>query len=174
MPEHIRWPRLLGSILVCQGAGGIGAIFTSAGMKDWYPALKKPSFNPPGGAFGPVWTTLYMLMGIAEYLIAEEGRGDPAKRDSVRRAQRIFALQLGLNAGWSFLFFKLRAPLVALVELVLLWLAIVATVRSFAGISRAAALLLIPYLLWTTFAGVLNASIWWLNRDNPAAKSAES
>jgi tryptophan-rich sensory protein len=110
-------------------------------------------------------------MGVAEYLIAQEAHEDPGKHRSIQRAQRLFALQLGLNTGWSLLFFKLRSPLVALIELVLLWLVILATIRSFASISRTAALLLAPYLLWTTFAGVLNASIWWLNRSNRWAEA---
>ncbi|MCC6790521.1 MAG: tryptophan-rich sensory protein [Thermomicrobiales bacterium] len=167
--NSIRWPRLLGSILVCLGAGGIGSVFTNDGLQVWYRTLQKPSFNPPGGVFAPVWTTLYILMAMAEYLVSQQSEEQPA---AVRRAERIFALQLGLNTGWSFLFFKLRSPLAALIELVLLWLAIVATIRAFSGISRPAALLMAPYLLWTTFAGVLNASIWWLNRSNRLAEAA--
>lgn len=161
---EVRWTRLLGGILACQVAGGAGAVATADGLKHWYPSLEKPAFNPPSGVFGPVWTSLYALMGIAEYLVAEQGARAPALEPAARRARRLFALQLGLNTGWSFLFFKLRSPLAALVELVLLWLAIVATIRSFAAVSRPAALLLVPYLLWTTFAGVLDAAIWQLNR----------
>jgi tryptophan-rich sensory protein len=160
----IRWPRLLGAIIVCLGVGGIGSIATSDGTKTWYPTLEKPPFNPPSVVFGPVWTTLYVLMGIAEYLVWKEGRERPEIQREVKRAQKLFAIQLGLNLGWSFLFFKLQSPLIALIELILLWLAILATIRAFARLSRPATLLLLPYLAWTTFAGVLNASIWWLNR----------
>jgi benzodiazapine receptor len=159
---------LLGAILVCQGIGAASGLATVDGLRRWYPTLAKPFFNPPTGIFGPVWTTLYGLMGVAEYLITEQGHRAPALEPAVRHAHRLFALQLGLNAGWSVLFFTVRSPFAALLELVLLWLAIVATIRAFAGISRPAALLVAPYLVWVTFAGVLNASIWWLNRPNRA------
>ncbi|HYP60302.1 MAG TPA: TspO/MBR family protein [Thermomicrobiales bacterium] len=156
----MNWPRLIGSIAACQAAGGVGAIATSDGLKDWYPSLRKPSFNPPGSVFGPVWTTLYLLMGTAEYIVSQYD-GDEAVK---RRAQSLFALQLGMNVGWSFLFFKLKSPLAALIELIALLGAIIATIAAFARISRLAAALLIPYLLWSTFAAILNASIWRLNR----------
>ncbi len=165
--DAIRWPRLIVSILVCLSAGGLGSIPTARALKEWYPSLEKPSFNPPNGIFGPVWTTLYLLMGIAAYLVSEEG-DDKRSAEMVRRAESLFAVQLGLNTVWSFLFFGLRSPLAALIELAALWAAIVMTIRSFARISRPAALLLIPYLAWTSFAAVLNASIWWLNRSKPA------
>lgn len=163
--KSVQLPRLLGSILVCQGAGGVGAVFTIEGLKDWYPSLQKPAFNPPNGVFGPVWTTLYLLMGIAEYLVSRQVGPDPQTAALVRRAQGLFALQLSLNVGWSFLFFKLRSPLAALIELLALWVAIALTIATFARLSRLAAGLLVPYLLWTTFAGVLNGAIWWLNRE---------
>jgi tryptophan-rich sensory protein len=163
--NDVRWPRLIGAILLCQGAGGIGALFTNDGLKTWYPRLKKPSFTPPSGVFGPVWTTLYALMGIAAYLVSSRDEENPEARQAVRRAEGIFALQLGLNVGWSFLFFKLRAPFAALIELLLLLGAIVLTIVAFARLSRIAALLLVPYLLWSAFAAVLNGTIWRLNRD---------
>jgi translocator protein len=171
VPINVRWPRLLGSILVPVSAGIVGSLATYDELKRWYPTLEKPSFNPPNGVFGPVWTTLYLLMGIAEYLVSQKSDSDPRYVEAVQRARRLYALQLGLNTGWSFLFFKLRSTLAALIELVLLWLVIVATIRAFAGVSRTAALLLVPYLLWTSFAGVLNASIWWKNRDNTLARA---
>jgi tryptophan-rich sensory protein len=162
----VHWPRLVGSILVCQAAGGLGAVATADGLKQWYPALRKPSFTPPGGVFAPVWTTLYLLMGIAEYLLSRQADAGPESRRLARRAQSLFALQLGLNLAWSFLFFKVRAPLGALIELVVLWVAILLTILSFARLSRTAALLLVPYLAWSTFAAVLNGAIWWLNRED--------
>lgn len=158
------WLQLLGAIVLCQGAGALGAAFTAQGLQQWYPALKKPSFNPPNRLFGPIWTTLYLLMGIAEYLVARQAEDQPGTRHLVRRAQALFALQLGLNTAWSFVFFRLRAPLAALAELLGLWVAIVLTIRAFARLSRPAALLLFPYLLWSTFAAILNGAIWWLNR----------
>lgn len=160
----IRWPRLLASILICQSAGGVGAIFTNDGLKTWYPKLKKPSFQPPGSVFAPVWTTLYLLMGIAEYQVSQQAGQRAESQRLAKRAQTLFAIQLGLNTGWSFLFFKLRRPFAALIELIVLWVAIVLTIQAFARISRLAALLLVPYLLWSTFAMVLNAAIWRLNR----------
>jgi len=156
----MNWPRFIGSVAACQAAGGLGAIATQDGLKDWYPKLEKPSFTPPGKVFGPVWTTLYLLMGIAEYIVSQHG-GD---EDIKRRAQSLFALQLGMNVGWSFLFFKLKSPFAALIELIALLGAVIATIAAFARISRLAAALLAPYLLWSMFATVLNASIWRLNR----------
>jgi len=166
--KSIRWPRLLISIVVCLGAGGLGSIPTAKALKEWYPSLEKPSFNPPNAIFGPVWTLLYILMGVAAYLVSERG-DEEASAELIRRAESLFAVQLGLNTVWSVLFFGLRSPLAALIELAALWIAIVMTIRSFAKVSRPAALLLAPYLAWTTFAAALNASIWWLNRDNPSA-----
>ena len=165
MRTKIRWWRLLGAILLCQGAGGLGALCTSAGLRQWYPRLKKPAFTPPNGVFGPVWTTLYGLMGLALYLAERAAAARPQAHQLARRAGTLFALQLGLNVGWSFLFFARRAPLAALVELLALWGAIVLTIRTFARLSRVAAALLVPYLLWSTFAAALNGAIWWLNRD---------
>ena len=161
----VRWPRLLGLIGLCAGAGALGAVFTNQGVTEWYPTLKKPSFTPPSSVFGPVWTTLYLLMGIAAYLVAQEADTHPRYQEIAQRARTLFALQLGLNVGWSFLFFTLRLPFVALVELIALWIAIALTIQTFARISRVAALLLVPYLLWTTFAAALNGTIWWLNRE---------
>jgi benzodiazapine receptor len=161
------WLRLLGAIVLCQGAGALGAAFTARGLQQWYPALK----NPPNRVFGPVWTTLYLLMGIAEYLVTLQPAARPETRRLARRAHALFALQLGLNTGWLFVFFALRAPLAALVVLLALWGTIVLTILAFARLSRLAALLLVPYLLWSTFAAVLNGAIWWLNRKGETALS---
>jgi tryptophan-rich sensory protein len=152
--------RLIGFVLGCEAAGGIGAIATAGSIDTWYRTLKKPDFNPPDWIFAPVWTLLYASMGVAAALIS----GSDADRHAVRRAEAVFAAQLALNTGWSFLFFGKRSPFVALIEIMLLWSAIMATILLFARISRPAALLLLPYLLWTTFAAVLNFSIWRLNR----------
>lgn len=158
--QPLTLPRLIAAISACQAAGGIGAIVTRDGLRAWYPALEKPSFNPPGWIFGPVWTLLYALMGIAFDQVSRQA-GRPAE---IRLAQAVFGVQLALNTLWSVLFFGARSPLAALIELILLWIAVLATVVAFARVSKLAAALLLPYLLWVTFAGLLNASIWKLNR----------
>ena len=140
-------------------AATIGGTATNSSVNSWYPKLEKPSFNPPGWVFGPTWTTLYIMMGVADYLVSQ--RGDGAAVDNARS---IYRIQLALNATWSVLFFGLRAPLFALVEIGFLWAAIVVTMVRFARISKLATALLVPYLLWTTFASVLNAAIWYKNR----------
>jgi tryptophan-rich sensory protein len=154
-------PLLLRSLVLPLVAGTIGGAATSPNLA-WFDTLEKPTFSPPKAVFGPVWTTLYLLMGAAHYLVTKH-EAEPAAK---RAAQILYRLQLGLNALWSILFFGRRAPLAALVEILLLWTAIVLTIVAFARISRVAALLLVPYLLWTTFATVLNAAFWRLNSES--------
>ena len=154
-----RLPRLLAAVLLCELAGVAGAAPTARGLATWYPTLRKPVFNPPGWVFGPVWTTLYALMGLALDLAAHAG--GPARAQRLARA--CFGLQLGLNALWAPLFFGRRAPGAAFAEIVALWLAIVLTVVAFARLSRVAALALLPYLAWVSFAAALNGAIWRLN-----------
>jgi benzodiazapine receptor len=151
--------KLIGCILLCESAGVIGAIFTARSVRTWYLTLQKPSFNPPGWVFGPVWTVLYVLMGIALYLIWQKGSGS----EGYTRALVLFFTQLVLNAAWSFIFFGARAVLPAFIEITLLWILIVGTIVAFREISPAAAWLLVPYVLWVTFAAILNYSIWRLN-----------
>lgn len=151
--------RLLLSVLVALSAGAVGSAFTFAAIPGWYAALVRPDIAPPNGVFGPVWTTLYVLMGIAAWLVYERTAG--AAR---RRALSLYALQLILNAGWSVVFFGLHMLGLALVEIALLWLAIAATIADFARVSRAAAWLLAPYLAWVSFAAYLNYLFWALNR----------
>ena len=151
--------KLIVSIAACQGAGGIGAIFTTPAITTWYAKLKKPSFTPPNSVFGPVWITLYLMMGISLYIIWEKG----TRKKASRSALKIFAVQLVLNALWSMLFFGLKSPLLAFIGIVFLWTAILLTIRYFHKISRTAAYLLIPYILWVSFAAVLNFSIYYLN-----------
>ncbi len=155
-----RLPLFLKSLLLPVLASAVGGAATASGLRDWYPTLEKPSWNPPRGAFGPVWTTLYLLMGIADYIVATREGG----QETATNARRIYRIQLALNTAWSVIFFGLRKPGWALVDNMALWLAIGATILAFWRISRIAALLLVPYLLWVTFANVLNASIWWKNR----------
>jgi translocator protein len=155
--------KLVGSVLLCEGAGAVGSIYTYDGVRDWYPNLEKPSFTPPSWVFAPVWTVLYALMGLSLYLASERRKEEDEGLWQASKA--LFGIQLVLNVLWSYVFFGRRSPGWALVEIVFLWAAIVATTLAFLRISRTAALLLLPYLLWSSFAVVLNRSIWRLNRD---------
>jgi translocator protein len=146
-------------ILIPQAAGGIGALFTEASVSTWYQGLAKPSFNPPGWIFGPVWTALYIMMGVALFLVWRKGPG----RREVKTAAFLFAAQLALNVLWSFLFFYLRMPMAAFIEIIVLWIMIVATAIALYRESRAAGALFIPYILWVGFASVLNFLLWRLN-----------
>lgn len=150
---------LAGAILLCQAAGAIGAFASVRSLKRWYPTLRKPSFNPPDAVFGPVWTVLYLLMSVSLYLTRKASRQG---RDT-NVAQGFFAIQLVLNSAWSLIFFGLRAPRAAFVEILGLWAAIVLTTRAVARMHALAAWLLVPYLLWVSFAAVLNFRIWRLN-----------
>lgn len=147
------------AIVVCQLAGLIGSFFTAPAISSWYVQLEKPSFNPPNWLFGPVWISLFFLMGISAYLIWEKGLADK----KIKRALIIFIIQLLLNTSWSILFFGLKSPLAAFGEIIFLWLAILITVIFFYRISKIASLLLLPYLLWVSFASILNFFIWRLN-----------
>jgi tryptophan-rich sensory protein len=146
-------------VALCLIAGAIGGLATYPAIAGWYAALNKPSFNPPNWVFGPVWTVLYVLMGIAAYFIYRAGLKKPAVRGSLA----IFGVQLGLNVLWSLLFFGLHSPLYGLLCIVVLWLAIAATIIKFYRISKAAGLLLVPYILWVSFASLLNYYVWILN-----------
>jgi translocator protein len=150
--------KLIISLLIPQAAGGIGSFFTVGSVKDWYPTLEKPALNPPSWVFGPVWTALFLLMGYALYLVWTDKSGK-----SKRLAFWAFGIQMVLNAFWSIIFFGLHSPGGALLEMIFLWLAILATIIVFAKISRPAAWLLVPYILWVSFAGYLNYLIWTLN-----------
>ncbi len=147
------------SIAISELAGIIGSVFTMPSVTNWYVGIAKPAFNPPAWVFGPVWTTLFALMGIAAFLVWRKG----LKRRDVKIALSIFIGQLVLNTLWSIIFFGLHSPGGALVEMVFLWLAIAATIIAFARISKPAAWLLLPYILWVSFAAYLNYSIWILN-----------
>jgi benzodiazapine receptor len=152
--------RLVGSIVLCLLAGFVGSFATTRKIPGWYATIHRPSFSPPNWLFGPVWTLLYILMGIALYLVWRQGL---AAR-GVKIALLVFSIQLVLNASWSFAFFGAESPLAGLVVIVALWAMIMATIASFAPVSRAAAALLVPYILWVSFATVLNASIYAFNR----------
>ena len=160
MPKQIL--KLVISVGASLSAGVVGSIFTSPAIPGWYAAIKKPSFNPPNWVFAPVWTFLFVLMGISLFLAWRRGFKDKAG-GRVKDADMAFVLQLILNAFWSVLFFGLGSPFLALIEIVFLWLAIVITIIKFSKISASAALLLLPYILWVSFAAYLNYSIWRLN-----------
>ena len=146
-------------IIVCQLAGAIGSIFTFPSIDTWYSSLQRPSFSPPNWIFGPVWLTLYTLMGISAYLVWKNGW----KNREVRNALYIFSIQLILNSIWSLLFFGLNDLFLALLEIIVLWIFIVASIFKFYKIDKKAAWLLVPYLLWVSFAMVLNYYFWVLN-----------
>jgi len=152
--------KLVVSIIACLAAGNIGSIFTRQAIPTWYATLEKPAFNPPSWLFAPVWTLLYIMMGIAAFLVWRKG----LENKQVRIALIIFLVQLVLNALWSVAFFGLESPLYGLIVIAALWVAILVTVLRFYRISLAASVLLWPYLLWVSFAAVLNSSIWLLNR----------
>lgn len=152
--------KLVLSIAVSQSAGLIGAFFTTPSISGWYQTLAKPELAPPNWIFAPVWTTLFLLMGIAAFLIWKVG----LSRKGVKAALGLFVFQLVLNTLWSIIFFGAQSPGWALLEIVFLWLAILATLISFWKLSRAAGVLILPYLLWVSFAIYLNYSIFILNR----------
>lgn len=156
---YVRAVQFLTSIGVCLLAGLIGSIFTMPAIPGWYAALVKPALIPPSWVFGPVWTVLYILMGIALYLVWIKGW----EQKKVKVAMTIFGVQLILNILWSFLFFGLQSPFFALIEVVLLWVAILMTIGAFYRVSVPASVLLVPYLLWVTFAAYLTYGVYILN-----------
>jgi tryptophan-rich sensory protein len=151
--------KLIISILICQAAGIVGSIFTSPAIPTWYAKLVKSGINPPNWIFAPAWTTLFLLMGIAFYIVWEKGKDNK----NFKPALFVFFVQLALNTLWSFLFFGLRSSLLGLLGIILLWIAILVTISNFQKISKTAALLLLPYILWVTFAAILNFFIWQFN-----------
>jgi translocator protein len=155
-----KYLKLVISILVCFAAGGIGTVFTSSAIPTWYARLVKPSFSPPNWVFAPVWTTLYILMGISLYLIWSKG----TKSKKVRDAIYIFGIQLILNAVWSPIFFGAHSLFIALIVIIAMWFYIVKTIISFSKIDKTASYLLYPYITWVTLASILNFSVWYLNK----------
>jgi benzodiazapine receptor len=149
------WLLLLMWLATVAAVAVLGAQF---GPDAWYLALKKPSFNPPDWVFGPVWALLYLAMAVAGWLVLRE----PPSRER-RIALTLMGVQLALNAAWSLLFFGLHLPGVAFVDIAALWIAIIATIVAFNAVRPAAAVTMVPYLLWVSFALVLNGTIWALN-----------
>ncbi len=150
MPKD--FPKLTLSIGLCLGAGIVGSFFTFSAIPTWYAALAKPSFSPPNWVFGPVWTILYILMGISLYLVWLK-----------KKVPTVFWIQLILNVAWSIIFFGMKNPTLALVDIAVLWVAIVLTIKSFSKINNLAGQLLYPYLTWVSFASILNLKIVILN-----------
>ena len=150
--------KLVASIFLCQLAGFLGFLFTTPSIPTWYETLKKPFFTPPNWIFSPVWISLYVLMGISLFMVWR--RND---HQEFKTALIFFFIQLILNILWSISFFGLRSPFLGLIDIVLLWIAILLTIQNFFKVSKAAGWLLFPYLLWISFAVELNFSLWILN-----------
>lgn len=145
-------------LLLTLSVGAVAGIATATSINNWYITLNKPVFNPPNYLFGPVWTVLYILMGISFYIILQSG-SDKNKTKAIL----IFSIQLFLNFFWSFLFFKFHLLGIALIEIITIWLFIILMIIQFKKVNKLAAYLQLPYLAWVSFATLLNASIWWLN-----------
>ena len=153
------WAKAVISLAIPQVVGITAALFTETGESSWFQSLAKPAWNPPGWLFGPVWTTLYILMGIALYLVWKSDAPTRLKRPAIT----FWAIQMGLNFLWSFLFFDMHLMDIAFYEIVTLWLVILLTIFAFARISKLAAWLLVPYISWVSFAALLNYTIWQMN-----------
>ena len=148
---------LIASLLIILGVAIVGGFLTDLSVNTWYPTLAKPPWTPSGATIGSVWTILYAFMGIAAWIVWRSASADRA------RPLALYGLQLLLNVGWSALFFGLRSPGLALLEIGVLWIAILATSANFWKASKLAGVLMAPYLIWVTFAAVLNAMIWKMN-----------
>jgi tryptophan-rich sensory protein len=153
--------KILVVVVTCLVVGYFSGMVTRSAILNWYPTLVKPIFNPPNWIFAPVWSMLFVMMGVAAGLVWSKIESE---KEIVKSALIFFAIQLALNALWSFLFFGLKNPMLAGLEIIILWLMIFETYTKFAKINKIAGYLFIPYLLWVSFAAVLNGSIWWLNR----------
>lgn len=152
-----QWIRLVLALAAVLAVAGVAGFLTGLSVGEWYPRLRRPSWAPPNSVFGPVWTALYLSMAVSAWLA---WRKLPFHGG---RPLALFAVQLLLNGAWSGIFFGLRRPDLAFAEIALLWVAVAATAWSFRRVSRAAAILLVPYLLWVGFAAALNFAIWRLN-----------
>ncbi len=150
--------RLIASLIFCQLAGFIGSVFTMPAISGWYASLEKPAINPPNWIFAPVWTFLYFLMGVTLYILWQNLPKIEAKKSLV-----FFVIQLVLNVLWSVIFFGLKLPMVAFLEIVILWIFILLTMIKSSRVSKASIYLLLPYILWVNFAAILNFFLWRLN-----------
>ena len=159
MKKGIDIVKLAISIVVCQVTGFIGSVFTLPSIPTWYTTLKKPSFTPPNWLFGPIWTTLYVLMGISVFLIWSR----ELKDSQVKKSLSIFFIQLIVNVLWSIAFFGFRSPSTGFIIIIILWVSILFTIIKFYRISKTAGFLLIPYIIWVSLAAILNLTIFILN-----------
>jgi tryptophan-rich sensory protein len=150
--------KLLLSIILCEGVGILGSVFTIPSITTWYSHLSKPAFNPPNWIFGPVWTTLYLLIGVSLYLILEKNLKKEKNLILI-----VFLIQLFLNFLWSIIFFGMHLPMAAFVEIAFLWGSIVWMIVNFWKFSKSASLILVPYLCWVSFAAILNLTVAILN-----------
>ena len=150
--------KLVASVILCQIAGFLGSLFTTPAIPTWYATLRKPFFTPPNWIFSPVWISLFILMGISLFFVWRR-QGHP----QLKKALIFFFVQLILNVLWSLAFFGLRLPLLGLIDIILLWIAILLTIQKFLKVSKFAGVLLLPYLLWVSFAALLNFSLWIQN-----------
>ncbi len=151
--------KLIISIAIPVLIGGLSGFFTASGVYSWYQTIQKPSWNPPSWIFAPVWTTLYVMMGISLFLVWKADATAQIKRKAIV----LFSIQLALNFSWSLIFFSLQQPGWALVEIIVMWFFILLTILAFAPINRIAAWLLVPYISWVSFATILNYTLWKLN-----------
>ncbi len=152
--------KLIIAIAIPLIVGGTSGFFTATGVESWYQTIARPTWNPPGWLFGPVWTTLYVMMGISLFLVWKEDTSVELKKIGIA----LFAVQLVLNFFWSFIFFNQHQIGWALVEIAAMWVFILLTIFAFAQVNKAAAWLLVPYISWVSFATILNYTIWQLNK----------
>jgi len=152
--------KLIIAIAIPLIVGGTSGFFTATGVESWYQTIARPTWNPPGWLFGPVWTTLYVMMGISLFLVWKEDASVELKKIGIA----LFAVQLVLNFFWSFIFFDQHQIGWALVEIAAMWVFILLTIFAFAQVNKAAAWLLVPYISWVSFATILNYTIWQLNK----------
>jgi len=155
---RIHYFRLIASLIICQLAGFVGSVFTTPAIPGWYAALEKPTFNPPNWIFSPVWIFLYLLLGITLYILWQN-----LPKTEARIALAFFAIQLVLNILWSVIFFGLKSPMLAFLEIIILWAFILLTMITSSKVSRTSVYLLLPYMLWVNFAAILNFFLWRLN-----------
>lgn len=161
IPMHYKtYFKLIFSILICLSIGYIGSFFTGESITTWYASLQKPSYNPPSWIFGVVWTILYILMGISAFLVWKQG----IDKRPVKIVLIFFLLQLFLNGLWTPIFFKYHLIGIAFIEIIILWIFVIITIFKLWRISKASAILLLPYLMWLSFAIILNGSFWYLNK----------
>lgn len=162
LPNERPVPTLVLAVVAAEIVGAVGGIATASSVDTWYTTLTRPEFAPPNWVFAPVWITLFAFMGVAAWLVWR--RADrPAHRTEARRALTVFGLQFAVNVAWSFAFFGARSPLAGLVVIAALWLLVGTTIVGFWRVDRRAAALMLPYIAWVSFAGLLNYGFWALN-----------